>query len=492
MNTPDFRKILELTGCSGLIMDFVEDALPDSRLLPQFPGIEEVRRRIHERGPTRQISARILRLIERQSVAFQSGERVRNNVRRLENPDTMVVAVPLRPVLFGGPLSTLLKCLTAVKLASSLNNGISSAVPVCWIDDPEARDAKEPVYVNLLDSESNLRRLSLERLPTVVSPEPDLPVDQVNALIDRIAELDPGAQSDEILGPLRQTYAAGTSLAEATGRYITRLFDPWGLVVIDGSSQEFHAVEDDAYAAFGASFDGADSAMLEQHNLLVESGYSSLPAPVSRERQTLEPLRRELLLPVAAHVLDSTDLPLYSIVFPLFRAIGMNEPVIWPHSGATVIDTRSRKTMEKYELEFEDLLAGGKADTIVESYRDIFVHGTGILDEMMSGLDTRMIQVGGRIPSEQGLRADLEGTQERIAYQLEKLRMKFITGAKMRAETAARQVERVRSSLLPMGRLQQDELGGLHFILRYSAAILEVLHSRLDIADFRHQLISVE
>ena len=46
---------------------------------------------------------------------------------------------------------------------------------------------------------------------------------------------------------------------------------------------------------------------------------------------------------------------------PLFDYFGLQPPVVWPRVSATIMDARSRKLLEKYHLNLEELFAGPEA-----------------------------------------------------------------------------------------------------------------------------------
>ena len=159
-------------------------------------------------------------------------------VERLRDPHAVAVVTGQQAGLFGGPLYTLLKALTAIRLAASVRDEFRvPAVPVFWID-AEDHDWDEVSGCEVLDADLQPK---VVRLP----PPPgagDRPVGALQlettvagAIDELAAALPPTEFSATLLTLLRNAYRPGISMSEAFGRWLEMVLGGLGLVVYDAS-----------------------------------------------------------------------------------------------------------------------------------------------------------------------------------------------------------------------------------------------------------------
>ena len=111
-------------------------------------------------------------IIARQQESRQAPPRAREAGRLLADRRTVAVVTGQQAGLFGGPLFTLLKALTALKLAEQVarDHGVP-AVAIFWID-AEDHDWEEVRSCTVFDSQLTPRTVSLSRFvyPVVYTP----------------------------------------------------------------------------------------------------------------------------------------------------------------------------------------------------------------------------------------------------------------------------------------------------------------------------------
>ncbi len=484
-------RVRDLPTYPPLFVHFVENAWHGEPLLPGPPNIDAVlaRARIIKQG-RHPFPGELLRVLSRQAREFAAGPLSIRNIEILGGDGAVAVVTTLRYGLFGGPLSVLLKALSAIRLAAELQAKGISAVPVCWITKWGTTESDD-ISVNLLDLDLRLKNFSLgddfshskdQRLP-----------DQVGPLIDQIGRLAEGAQADEIIQILKKSHAPGTRLSTGMGRFLTTLFEAWGPVIVDSTEEGLRAFAGEVLSRPGKQLDRLRAGMHEEFVKLERSGYISFPEPETFDEAFLSPLLQEVMLPVAAHVADAAELPGFALIQPLLRETVLRDPVIWPHTGATILDARSRKILEKYSIRLEDLLSSHDPGKMALSqHEEACSRVVGQLQGMIADLDARLGEVAAFVASEGSIGSQVDSTHEKLKYQIVRLKERFIAGAQTRNDAVRRQVERICAILVPGKRMQQEGLGGLHFLLRYSRSILETLYNNLDVTRFEHQTIAVD
>ena len=216
-----------------------------SALAPFFPAILPRPRRGPPRSRTRrqhprpraELSALLAKQLERRDAPAAA----REAAARLADPETVAIVTGQQAGLFGGPLFTLYKGLTAAKLAAQIasDHGVP-AVAVFWVE-AEDHDWDEVASVSVLDNELQRRTITLPPPPGAGhSPIGAITLgSEINARHRRARG---HAAADRIHGrrcshDLRQAYAPGISMSDAFARVLDRTLGDLGVVVFECSDR---------------------------------------------------------------------------------------------------------------------------------------------------------------------------------------------------------------------------------------------------------------
>jgi uncharacterized protein YllA (UPF0747 family) len=157
---------------------------------------------------------------------------------RLADPQTVVIITGQQAGLFGGPLFTLLKAATAMKLAEQIAETHNvTVVPVFWID-AEDHDWPEVSGCTVLDGEMVPRAVMLDDLEGAGH----LPIgrlvlaEHIHRTLDTLQSFLPDTEfKAPLLDDLRSAYRPGLTMADAFGRWLESTLGARGLVVFDAS-----------------------------------------------------------------------------------------------------------------------------------------------------------------------------------------------------------------------------------------------------------------
>jgi hypothetical protein len=158
-----------------------------------------------------------------------------DNVRRLRSPDSVAVVTGQQTGLFTGPLYTLYKALSAVKLAACLTARGTEAVPVFWMAT-EDHDWEEVRSAEVIACDGRLAGVSV---PGALHRDGE-PVGGVilgEGIEEAVKLLFDLLPSSEFLPDLerlvRDAYRPGRAYGEAFARMLSALTAPYGLVLLD-------------------------------------------------------------------------------------------------------------------------------------------------------------------------------------------------------------------------------------------------------------------
>jgi uncharacterized protein YllA (UPF0747 family) len=153
---------------------------------------------------------------------------------RLRDTNTVAVVTGQQAGLFGGPLFTLLKAITAVQLAEQVTAQHKvPAVAVFWID-AEDHDWDEVKSSGVLDAALAHRSVAVGD-PPGAHGEPVARVcldDSIDSALAELGRLLPTTEfSPSLFDTLRAAYHSGAGMADAFGQWMESLLGPRGLVV---------------------------------------------------------------------------------------------------------------------------------------------------------------------------------------------------------------------------------------------------------------------
>jgi bacillithiol biosynthesis cysteine-adding enzyme BshC len=459
---------------------------------------------------------------------------------QLSEPDTVAIVTGQQAGLFGGPLFTLLKALTAVRLAERVReeHGVP-AVALFWID-AEDHDWDEVRSCGLLGPDLDVRSVSVGAPPGAnEGPVARVRLDEsvVAATADLEATLQPTEFSPQVLETLRATYGPGAGMADAFGRWLESLLGARGLIVFDASdpaakplvagvfAREIeHAGETSRLAAAaGAALEArgyhaqatppADSVSLfhlNEHRAPVRragDGFQvgdqafARAALLDEARQhperfspnvLLRPLIQDSLFPTACYVAGPSELAYLAQLGRVYDAFGIPMPLIQSRATATIVDSNAMRFLTRHEFPFESLRAQDEAalNALLESQLPPRIEA--LLQDTSSAVEDRLGQLAVAITE---LDATLEGatrsTLGRVQDDLKKLHGKVIQAAKRKNETLRRQYHHVQAQAFPGGHPQERQVGCIYFLNKYGPALVDRLSGELSLDMGTHWVVTI-
>jgi len=464
-------------------------------------------------------------LLEKQAVEFGASEATQANIAKLR-AGAQAVVTGQQVVLFGGPLLTILKAATAVARAKDATRvtGVDH-VPVFWMAT-EDHDLAEVDQVSLLTKTTvETLRAGLKVAHAVpvggVTPGPE-----IEAVLERASELLEFAPVSEWL---RECYlpqdGKRPTLALAFGRLITRIFADQGLIVMDASSREFHALGASTLRYAIEHAGELQAALMARSEELVKGGYhaqvlvaegasllflldettgervalrrnaedqwkaggrvfssAALMAilEVAPERLSpnalLRPVFQDTLLPTAAYVGGPAEIAYFAQSAVLYEAIlGRITPVL-PRLSATLLEPAIATVMDKDEVQLPDAMTtaedlaqrlGARAMPI-EGKRKLAAVGNAMegelaaLTEYLAGMDASL-----------GSAAEVSGSK--MLYQMNRLRRMAATFELQKEASLRKHAEAITLNVFPGGHPQERVLAGVWFMARYGEGLVERL-----------------
>ncbi|MCU1383683.1 MAG: bacillithiol biosynthesis cysteine-adding enzyme BshC [Acidobacteria bacterium] len=466
--------------------------------------------------------------------------RARDAARLLADRSTVAVVTGQQAGLFGGPLFTLFKALTAIKLAEQVSRDHHvPAVAVFWID-AEDHDWEEVRSCTVFDEALTPRSVSLPARPGAEpAPVATITLDQtVLAALDEIEQLLPPTEfRAPLMESLRRAYAPGVGMADAFGRWMESVLGDRGLIVYDSSdaaskplvsqvfarelsmpgttvklaalagsdltARGYHAQvhgNDEGLALF--HLDGGRRAIRQQDGGFVV-GDQQFAAPALVEQATsqpagfspnvlLRPIVQDTIFPTICYVAGPNELAYLGQLRGVYEHFGVPMPLFYPRGTATILDSAALRFLTKYKLPLEALQAQDEAalNELLRTQIPPVVEES--FTEAEKAIEAQMSRVVQAMPA---LDPTLEGaarsTLERMQRDLQNLHGKMIQAAKRRDETLRRQFIHARALAFPGGHAQERTIGFLSFLNQYGPALVHRLDEELPLDLGRHWIVTI-
>ena len=478
-------------------------------------------------------------VLTRQNETLGCGDATFASISKLRQAGTVAVVTGQQVGLFSGPAFTLYKALTAIRLAHWLSDEGLSAVPVFWLAT-EDHDLEEVAHTTILDDEYETVPLS----DPGVRPAPQSSVGYVKLSEQIVASLKslevalpPSNARERLMQDLRECYRPGVTWGHAFGSFLARLFSRSGVVLLDALDESIHRLAGRVYqhAAEHASdlrskldqrsrelvrvgyhaqvHVGEDSTLLflqqdgnrvalrqRDGNFLAGNAGTLSPADLERRlsdspldfsaNALLRPIVQDTLFPTIAYVTGPSELAYHGQTQVLYAEFGRPQPILFPRAAFTLLDPRARKLLEKYRVRVEDVWRGEEqlrvkiaAAGLAEGWAERFNRAEGDFTALLERLRADIEKI------DPTLLDPLRHTQEKMKYQLERLRDKVARATLLRSDVLARHEQLLLRFITPHGELQEREIGGVYFLGRAGYELLDEVLGQIQTRSSDHQVL---
>ncbi len=521
---------VETAGGSRLVRDYLagEGSAPSFFPGPPFEAAsfrrkwDEVRRRFGR--PERERAAAALR---------PTSARAAERLARWVEEGGAVVTTGQQTGLFTGPLYTVHKILSAVRLAEALERELGVAVlPVFWAAS-EDHDWAEVDHADLLDARGAPRRIRLEGDAPVPLPMSERTVGEgVETALDDLAHVLAGHPfADECLTLLRAAYAPGATVAGAFRDTVHALFAGFDLLVTDAADP---AVKQGSVPLLEEAVlrTAEHEALLRRRtDDLLRAGYHGqvavLPGaanvffhgPAGRERLHadgdgwvaresgvrfdaaglraaleadasafspnvfLRPVVESAVFPTLAYVAGPGEAAYFAQLGPLFGEFGIEPPVVFPRFSVTLLAPAARRALERLGLAPAELERPEHEIVSRLARARLPAEVADALREVREGLAAgyaRLIDAAGEV--DPTLRGALGSLRNRSLLAAADAEHKAVAAVARRSEEVAAGVRRARAELRPHGEPQERVLNVFTFLAAYGPALLPRIAERMEVS----------
>ena len=528
-----FRQVPHTSKLFLDYLDFSASVQPFYSRSPRFlEWAEDERGRIQYPSERRNQVAAIL---DRQNRIWGASASTLENIDRLRSGACAIVTGQ-QVGLFGGPVFSIYKALSAVKLTEEARNMGIDAVPIFWLAT-EDHDFEEVNQAQMPGADGKL-----ETLVSGAQTKPDAPVGtigfgpEIDQAVARATELLGDSEAAKFLG---ESYRAGENFGSAFAKLFTRLFADFGVILLDGSDPELDRIAGRLYSAALERAPEITQALLDRDAKLHSAGYhqqvkvtssSTLlfamrdgarvaiqqtktgefllgEEKVSRqqllERATkspqsfspnvlLRPIVQDYLLPTLAYVGGAAEVAYFAQAAAVYESLAERNTPVLSRFSATMIEPKVKALLDKYNLTIPETLEGpeGLRETIgtrrlPPNLQNSFEKTTAAVQSSMKAVRESLAEL------DKTLIESAENAESKMLYQINNLRARAARAELRHSEVIQRHAELISNSLYPGKELQERSFSGIYFLAKHGRELMNGLLDAMHPDCLDHQIVEL-
>ncbi|MEP6787646.1 MAG: bacillithiol biosynthesis cysteine-adding enzyme BshC [Acidobacteriota bacterium] len=475
---------------------------------------------------------------------INAGEKTFEAIKLLGDRDTVAVVTGQQAGLFTGPLYTIYKALSAIKLAEELNNEGTKAIAVFWAAT-EDHDFDEV-------SEASLIRRSGEVVRSTYSPEgyvKNIPVGSVeidgeidNVIEQIFAELPDTEFSAEVEELLRTSWSHGTLFGNAFEKTLAVILGKFGMIFIDPMNERIKRLSSQIYVNALAKSSEIVASVIKRSRELENKGYhaqvlveedhrplfwhddagrraalrkvgqdiyrakgdkreftlSELEKTAADEPRRfspgvmLRPVVQDHLLPTVCYFGGAAEIAYFAQNSEVYRVLRRPVTPILHRQSFTIVEPKYRRMLDKLGLQFPQLFDGLETTRLRLATQSISPETATLFASVEETINTELNRLDQRLSRiDTTLAENLAKRRRKMIYHIAALRKKTLLAFARKDETSGRQLENVFAALLPGGELQERSLNVINFLNRYGSNFVDWIYESIDLEDTGHRIVDL-
>ncbi len=483
-------------------------------------------------------------ILKKQYSTFNNiSEKSFRNISSLDDAKTIAVVTGQQLGILGGPLYTLYKIITTIRLANQLSERYEeyNFIPVFWMEADD-HDFNEVRSVNLFDNENQVINIGYKE--QISDDDSKQSIGNINfdeSLNDFLNQFENSLRNtdykNDLLLKIKESYKVGNSFKQSFKQLLFWLFDEYGVVIFDPQDAEVKALLKPIFTKEVNDFSIQTQKLIQTSAKLEENYHAQVKVkPVNmfyhtddgrysiepvdeifklrRKRKQftkeeilneienaperfspnvlLRPICQDYLLPTGFYIAGPSEISYFAQVTPLYNFYKIVTPIIYPRSSVTIMEKNVESAMDKYDLTLTDIflgldelkekvIAGLSENNIEKAFED----SVNEIDLTFDKLKENLFAIDKTLV-DSSLRY-----RDRVLSLINELKSKAIKAQENKHETTIRQLTRLSHLLYPLENLQEREINFIYFYNKYGKELINKIYNDISISEFEHQVISL-
>lgn len=486
----------------------------------------------------------LINAIQNQYNGLNISDKTKENINLLNDSKTIAVVTGQQLGLFTGPLYTIYKTITAIKLVEKLKSEFPeyNFIPIFWLEGDD-HDFDEVRSITILNNENNLVEISYHDGAEEEHNRGSighLKFNQnINSVFDdlKISLRDTEFRAS-LIDFLKSIYLPDKSFLETFKELLFHLFDNYGLIIFNPLDIEIKKLLIPIFKSAIKNYNLHSLALVERSAELEEVYHAQVKVKAinlfyidEKERLLIEPTEtgelrlkgkrkkftteeilnlidntpqnfspnvllrpicQDYLFPTGFYIAGPGEISYFAQVNPLYKFYDVEEPFIYPRASATIIEQGVNQTLKKYELNVTDVFVNQKEliENIIRKNSELNLEN--LFSSANNDIEIIFQKINSNISKVDKTLEDLSiKTLQRVQQSLEYLRNKTSEAEKRKYEITIRQLSKIQNVLYPKQNLQERELNVIYFLNKYGMEFLKWLNQNLEIDKFQHQILEM-
>lgn len=486
---------------------------------------------------------KLFEIINSQYSNFHPSEKTSSNINALKKPNTIAVFTGQQLGIYGGPLYTIYKIFTVIKLCDYLNEMFSefNFIPLFWMAGDD-HDFEEISYINLINKENELQKIiyndgidPFENRGNVGNLKFTKEIMEFsNSIKDALRETE---FSNDLFNLTEKILNENISIKDSFFQLLFKIFDETGLVIFNPQDAEVKKLLIPIFKKELLDYKEhtkdllITSAELDENyhaqvkikpiNLFLQDETGRhLIEPVDdeyrlkgkRKRITqeeilnhleekpedfsanvlLRPICEDYLFPTGFYIAGPGEISYYAQAIPLYKHFNLQHPIIYPRASATILESNIAKILVKYNLSTHDFFIGSeklKSNLINSFSQNNLVEEFDKVELSLKDIFKSLTDYLGSVDN--NLVNVANSSNDKMLHQLNILKDKAAKAFENKYDASFRQISKAQNSIYPNDNLQERELSIVSFLNKYGFDFFDWLYNELDIHDFKHQILEL-
>ncbi len=529
---------------SRLFLEYLKDPVALRRFYPSAVQFHhELAQRVPEVLSAYKVDRqKVCDALEAMNRRWGAGEATVENIRLLREADCIAVVSGQQAGLFTGPLYTVYKALSAVKLAGCLSQRNTKAVPVFWIA-AEDHDFAEVAKAEFIGRDCQLKSVEVS---TALHQEGQ-PVgrvrlnESIDTVIDELFDLLPNSEfAADMKALVKNAWQPGRGYVDSFATMMTSLLGRHGLIFLDPLDPELKRLAAPLYSEAAQRAPEIASAIEKRSSELESNGYhaqvlataNSFPLFLHDEQGrrhavarvengkyrtkddeteysaeglakmaletperfspnvTLRAVVQDYLLPTIAYHGGAAEIAYFAQTAEVYRVLERPATPILPRSSLTMIERHSGRVLERYGLSLADFFEGLEPviKRVVEEH--LGANTARLFSNAEEKVNHELDRLRGELEAiDPTLASALDTGRKKINYQLEGLRTRFVRAQMNRDEAAHRQLQRAFDQLYPNKDLQERHINITSLLARHGTYVIEWIYNAINLGSTEHHVV---
>jgi len=476
------------------------------------------------------------------SLTNVSGKTIRN-IELLDKENTIAVVTGQQLGILGGPLYTIYKIITAIRLANQFTERYDEFkfVPVFWLEGDD-HDFNEVRSINLLDNENQVVNLGYKE--EISDDDAKQSIGKINfdeSLNEFLSKYESNLRDtdfkNELVVKLKECYQVGKSFKQSFKELLFWLFDEYGLIIFDPQDPKVKSIlkpifqkEINDFSLHTQKLIQVSAKLEELYHAQVkvkpvnlfyhtdDGRYSIEPVEdifkLRRKRKQftkeeilaeienaperfspnvlLRPICQDYLLPTGFYIGGPSEIAYFAQVTPLYDFYNVITPIVFPRSSATLLEKNVGAALDKYDLTMNDIFLG------LDELKEKVIAGLSenniekAFEEASTEIELTFDKLKENLFAVDKTLVDASGRyRERVIASINELKSKAAKAQETKHETTIRQLTRISNLLYPLGNLQEREINFTYFYNKYGKNFIRKIYDEISVSEFEHQIISL-